>query len=187
MAPDGRPIGRVRALLSIAIAVALTLPPPAGAEAPRPNVVFILADDLGYGDLGSYGATDIGRRTSTAWHAKGVRFTDFYCRSANTCSPSRAALMTGRYPPRSGVNARALPRHARGAAGERAHHPRAAPRRGLPHRHGRQVAPRQHRRVHADEPRLLRVLRRAPQQRREELLRLRRAPAHSRAGGPRRA
>ena len=74
----------------------------------------------------------------------------------------------------------ALPRHARRAARERAHHSRAAARRGLSHRHGRQVAPRRHGRVHAPEPRLLRVLRRPPQQRRGELLRLRRPPAASR-------
>jgi arylsulfatase A-like enzyme len=69
----------------------------------RPNIVFILADDLGYGDLACYGATDI--RTPNIDHLaeEGIRFTNYYS-AANTCSPSRAALMTGRYPPRTGVN-----------------------------------------------------------------------------------
>src|SRR5262249_32622768 len=66
-----------------------------------PNVVFIYADDLGYGDLGCYGSTN---RTPNLdrMGAEGARFTQFY--SANpVCSPSRAALLTGRYPTRVGV------------------------------------------------------------------------------------
>jgi len=71
------------------------------APAPPPNVIMIYADDLGYGDLACYGS-----RLSTPnldrMAAEGVRFTQFY--SANpVCSPSRAALMTGRYPTRAGV------------------------------------------------------------------------------------
>jgi arylsulfatase A-like enzyme len=69
-----------------------------------PNIVFILADDLGYGDLSSYGATDINTPNIDRLANEGIRFTDYYA-AANTCSPSRAALMTGRYPPRTGVNA----------------------------------------------------------------------------------
>lgn len=72
--------------------------------APRPNIVFILADDLGYGDLSSYGANDIATPNIDRLAAEGIRFTDYYT-PANTCSPTRAALMTGRYPPRTGVNA----------------------------------------------------------------------------------
>jgi arylsulfatase A-like enzyme len=74
------------------------------ADAPRPNVVFVLADDLGWGDLSSYGAADIATPNIDRLAREGVRFTDFYT-AANTCSPSRAALLTGRYPPRTGVNA----------------------------------------------------------------------------------
>jgi len=69
-----------------------------------PNIVFILADDLGYGDLSSYGASDINTPNIDSLAKEGIRFTDYYA-AANTCSPSRAALMTGRYPPRTGVNA----------------------------------------------------------------------------------
>jgi arylsulfatase len=70
--------------------------------APRPpNIVLILADDLGYGDLGCYGSS---LRTPNVDRVagEGVRFTQFY--SGNPfCSPSRAALLTGRYPTRVGV------------------------------------------------------------------------------------
>lgn len=73
------------------------------AEA-RPNIIFILADDLGYGDLSSYGATDIQTPNIDRLAQEGIRFTEHYT-PANTCSPSRAALLTGRYQPRTGVNA----------------------------------------------------------------------------------
>ena len=91
-------------LLPAAVGVLLAGPVHGAVEAPRPNVVFILADDLGYGDLSCYGATDIATPNIDRLAREGMRFTDFYS-AANTCSPSRAALMTGRYPPRSGVNA----------------------------------------------------------------------------------
>jgi arylsulfatase A-like enzyme len=70
----------------------------------RPNIVFILADDLGYGDLSSFGATDINTPNIDRLAAEGMRMTHHYT-PANTCSPTRAALLTGRYPPRTGVNA----------------------------------------------------------------------------------
>jgi arylsulfatase A len=95
------------ALARAALAIALGLAPPAAAAsaaAPRPNVVLILADDLGFGDLGSYGAADVRTPSLDRLAREGVRFTEFYS-AANTCSPSRAALLTGRYPPRTGVNA----------------------------------------------------------------------------------
>src|SRR5215813_7997930 len=67
-----------------------------------PNVVLIYADDLGYGDLGCYGSSNHTPNLDRM-AAEGVRFTQFY--SANpVCSPSRAALLTGRYPTRTGVN-----------------------------------------------------------------------------------
>src|SRR5690242_21828117 len=72
-----------------------------GAPAKTPNIVFILCDDLGYGDLGCYGSKlrtpNLDRLAS-----EGVRFTEF-CSADPVCSPSRAALMTGRYPTRVGV------------------------------------------------------------------------------------
>lgn len=67
-----------------------------------PNVLLILADDLGYGDLSAFGATDLRTPHVDSLLRAGVRFTNFYANSP-VCSPSRAALLTGRYPERVGV------------------------------------------------------------------------------------
>lgn len=72
-----------------------------------PNIVFIYADDLGYGDLGCYRSADAGAKGINTPNldrlaAGGIRFTDFYSASP-VCSPSRAALLTGRYPIRQGI------------------------------------------------------------------------------------
>jgi arylsulfatase A len=71
-------------------------------NAAPPNIVFIVADDLGYGDLGCYGGRVIGTPHIDRLAAEGVRFTDFYACAA-VCAPARAGLLTGRYPLRSGV------------------------------------------------------------------------------------
>ena len=80
------------------------------APARPPNVVIILADDLGYGDIGAYGNTLIRTPNLDALAGAGARFTDFYA-SESTCSASRAGLLTGRYPLRSGMNLPLLPAH----------------------------------------------------------------------------
>jgi arylsulfatase A len=67
-----------------------------------PNIVIILADDLGYGDLGCYGSPNIRTPNLDRMAAEGLRFTDFYS-AAEVCTPSRTALLTGRYPIRSGM------------------------------------------------------------------------------------
>ncbi len=67
----------------------------------RPNVVLILADDLGYGDVGSYGCDDIRTEAIDALAEQGVRFTHFYA-NAPECTPTRTALLTGRYQHRVG-------------------------------------------------------------------------------------
>jgi arylsulfatase A len=67
----------------------------------RPNIIYINSDDLGYGDLGCYGSR-IPTPNIDRMAAEGVRFTQFYAAS-NICSPSRAGLLTGRYPTRVGV------------------------------------------------------------------------------------
>src|SRR5260370_8772158 len=61
---------------------------------PRPNVVFILADDLGYGDLGCYGQQQMATPNIDRIATEGVRFTQAYAGST-VCAPSRCALMTG--------------------------------------------------------------------------------------------
>nr|XP_054487542.1 LOW QUALITY PROTEIN: arylsulfatase A [Agelaius phoeniceus] len=80
----------------------LLLPPVGAAAAARPNFVLVLADDLGFGDLGSYGHPSSATPHLDRLAARGLRFTDFYS-SAAVCSPSRAALLTGRLPVRSGI------------------------------------------------------------------------------------
>jgi uncharacterized sulfatase len=67
-----------------------------------PNFVVILADDLGYGDLGAYGNELIRTPNLDQLSNAGARFTSFYA-SAPICSPSRAGLLTGRYPIRTGI------------------------------------------------------------------------------------
>lgn len=63
----------------------------------KPNVIFILTDDLGYGDLSCYGATKISTPNIDKLAKKGIRFTNAHSTSA-TCTPSRYAIMTGQYP-----------------------------------------------------------------------------------------
>jgi arylsulfatase A-like enzyme len=65
----------------------------------RPNIVFILADDLGYGDLSCYGRPDYTTPVLDKMAAEGMKFTDNYA-SAPVCTPTRCAYMTGRYPHR---------------------------------------------------------------------------------------
>jgi arylsulfatase A-like enzyme len=84
-------------LLVLACGVAAA---PAGAD--RPNIVIIYADDLGWGDLTCYGHPVIRTPNLDRMAAEGMRFTDFYS-TAEVCTPSRAALLTGRYPVRSGM------------------------------------------------------------------------------------
>ena len=73
----------------------------AAAQSP-PNFVVIFADDLGYGDLGCYGHPTIATPNLDRMAAEGQRWTDFYS-AACVCTPSRAALLTGRLPIRSGM------------------------------------------------------------------------------------
>jgi len=74
----------------------------------KPNIIIILADDLGYGDLGCFGAEAIATPNLDKLAADGVRLTSFFS-SGPVCSPSRAGLMTGRYPARVGVTAVYVP------------------------------------------------------------------------------
>jgi arylsulfatase A len=68
----------------------------------RPNIVLILADDLGYGDLGCFGSDKIRTPNLDRLAERGMRFTDFYMASS-VCSASRAAILTGCYPLRVGI------------------------------------------------------------------------------------
>jgi arylsulfatase A-like enzyme len=72
------------------------------APAAKPNIIWIMADDLGYGDLGCYGAKDIPTPHIDSLAAEGVRCETFYA-AASTCSPSRASILSGRYPEALGI------------------------------------------------------------------------------------
>src|SRR5438067_12177746 len=72
------------------------------APARRPNVLFILADDLGYGDLSCYGRPDYKTPVLDKMCAEGLKFTDNYA-SAPVCTPTRTAFITGRYPQRLAI------------------------------------------------------------------------------------
>ncbi|MCA9262504.1 MAG: sulfatase-like hydrolase/transferase [Planctomycetales bacterium] len=72
------------------------------AWAAAPNILVIVADDLGYGDLSSFGATDLQSPHIDALMSRGTRLTNFYA-NCPVCSPTRAAILTGCYPDRVGV------------------------------------------------------------------------------------
>lgn len=72
------------------------------SSAAPPNILLILADDLGYGDLSSYGAPDLQTPHLDALMKKGMRWNEFYA-NCPVCSPTRAALLSGRYPDFAGV------------------------------------------------------------------------------------
>jgi arylsulfatase A-like enzyme len=84
--------------LSFAVGVACTSPPPEEEEAPTrpPSFVYIMADDLGWADLGSYGQTRIATPRLDRMAAEGTRFTQYYAGST-VCAPSRATLMLGQH------------------------------------------------------------------------------------------
>jgi arylsulfatase A-like enzyme len=61
-------------------------------KSPKPNIIILLADDLGYGELGAYGQKEIKTPFLDYFYSQGMSFTDFYTGTA-VCSPSRASLM----------------------------------------------------------------------------------------------
>lgn len=71
-------------------------------EGKRPNVILILADDLGYSDLSCYGSENVKTPNLDLLAEQGLRFTNYHT-AASICSPSRAALLTGAYPQRTGL------------------------------------------------------------------------------------
>jgi arylsulfatase A-like enzyme len=86
----------LRLLLVAAVTLALADPTCATPAAAPPNIVFILADDLGWGDVGCYGQTKIRTPHLDRLAAEGMRFTDCYA-GAPVCGPSRSVLATGRH------------------------------------------------------------------------------------------
>jgi arylsulfatase A-like enzyme len=96
-------LGAVRALGALAaVGAVLAHAPAAAAQAARPNIVMFIMDDLGYGDVGSYGAPDAKTPNIDRLAREGVKLTDFYANHAN-CSPTRTGFITGRYQQRYGI------------------------------------------------------------------------------------
>ena len=96
---------RMRRLIALLAAIVPAVMPAALVAQPRParpNVVLIITDDMGWADLGSYGAPDVKTPNIDRLARQGVRFTDFYA-NAVLCSPTRAGLISGRYQQRYGV------------------------------------------------------------------------------------
>ena len=101
--------------LLIAICLLVALPSESGAAIAndrKPNVIVILADDLGYGDLSCYGADDIATPNIDRMAAEGAKFNSFYV--SPVCSPTRAALMTGSHSTRVGIGGVMFPRNNHG-------------------------------------------------------------------------
>src|SRR4051794_25136048 len=93
----------MRTILSLTIMIALA--PATLAADPlagkKPNIVFVLTDDQGYGDISAHGNPILKTPNMDRLHAEGVRFTDFHV--SPTCSPTRSALLTGRHEFKNGV------------------------------------------------------------------------------------
>ena len=105
---------RLRAMMALAGALGLVS---AAAQPSTPNVIVIMTDDMGYGDIGPYGVTDTRTPHLDRLAREGVRLTDAYANGAN-CSPTRAAFITGRYQQRVGFESPldSVHDHARGLA-----------------------------------------------------------------------
>jgi len=100
-------------LRGLVLLLPLALAPGRAAPAAAPNIILINCDDLGYGDLACYGAPDIRTPHLDRMAREGTRFTDFSVTSP-LCTPSRAALMTGKYPGRVGLATGVLRPDAKG-------------------------------------------------------------------------
>nr|WP_277872836.1 arylsulfatase [Robertkochia solimangrovi] len=91
-----------------------TSPDPGSFEKKRPNIIIVMADDLGFSDLGSYGG-EIHTPNLDYLAANGVRMNSFY--NTSRCCPSRAALLTGRYPHQAGIGQMTMDQHQPGYRG----------------------------------------------------------------------
>lgn len=100
----------IRNVIWTALSAVMVLAPASASVPPdntqdsgqRPNIVLIITDDVGYGDLGCYGAPDLRTPNIDRLARDGVRLTDFYSNGA-TCTPTRAGLISGRYQQRFGL------------------------------------------------------------------------------------
>ncbi len=89
-------------LLLVVILSFLVLPGTAQKKSDQPNIILIMADDLGYGDIACFGSDFIQTPVLDKMASEGIKFTDYHSNGA-VCTPTRAALMTGNYQQRSGL------------------------------------------------------------------------------------
>jgi arylsulfatase A-like enzyme len=89
-------------LFTTSVALAAAFLSPTLRAADRPNIVFLLADDLGWADIGCYGSTFYETPNIDGLAKRGMRFTQGYA-ACCVCSPTRGSIMTGKYPPRFGI------------------------------------------------------------------------------------
>ena len=92
--------GIVMQMLLIGLLVAGAMNAHAAAKAPRPNIVVVLVDDMGFSDIGCYGG-EIETPNIDRLASRGMRFTQFY--NSGRCCPTRASLLTGRHPHQVGI------------------------------------------------------------------------------------
>ena len=85
--------------LCLVLGLAMALPASAAEPIPKPNIVFVLTDDMGWTDLGCFGSTYYETPNIDRLASQGMRFTDAYA-ACTVCSPTRASIMTGQYPAR---------------------------------------------------------------------------------------
>ena len=83
-------------ILALTAAASLAVTATAQTSPKPPNIIFIYGDDVGYGDLGCYGATAVSTQNVDRLAKEGLRFINGYCSSA-TCTPSRYSVLTGEY------------------------------------------------------------------------------------------
>lgn len=108
--PGSLVVRQWRLLLGAFLALAATAIPVMAKTPARPNIIFILADDLGWGDLASYGSLVARTPHLDRLAEQGVLFEQFY-QNASLCSPARAALIAGQFPARNGIHYWMAPRH----------------------------------------------------------------------------
>ena len=93
----------IKGWVCLAVICLVADPAYAGIPKDRPNIIFLLADDLGWGDLSCYGGRKVSTPHIDALAAAGTLYTQFY-QAGSVCSPSRAALLTGRFPARDSIH-----------------------------------------------------------------------------------
>ena len=129
-------MNRLQQILALTAALLFT---GSALAAGKPNIILILADDMGWGDAGFNGCTDFPTPAMDSIAKGGARFNEGYV-LAPQCAPSRSALLTGKDQNRILANNNLTPGYGGPDRGEDLR--RLSEGRGLPHRHGRQMAPR---------------------------------------------